>query len=219
MAIVIVVSVVMQVALERYLLDPLLSWLFEHGIQWLSATGLVVRWILRLVLAAVLLMVALNVSLALMGMWYENLVERVVASFQERAAREFTWRHFVANQMGSLWVAVQDVALSVLLLPMGFIPIVGPVLVFVGASLLTGRSVIAAYETVLLEPGQSLSNRMSGQKITAFGLGWVIGLVAFIPFLGWFLAPWLLVRLVIGWAYWRQELRTVRVPEHSSQKP
>ena len=200
-AFVIVLAFSMHWLVDHFLLEPAMNWVDAVSPAWVATGGRVVKWILQFIIAAVLLVLALNLSLAFMGFWYENLVDRVVGHFRQRENRPFSFKSFVVTQADSIWVAIQDVVMAIFLLPLGFIPLVGFLIVFLGAAFLTGRSVVAAYGVFALQEGERLSRWVRARGSRALALGWVIGLVAFIPILGWFLAPWLLIYQVVGWAY------------------
>ncbi len=190
---------------SRYLLDPALNWIFGNDNDWIATTGRILGWILQWIIAALLIIVSMNISLSLMGIWYENLVEKVVSHLGNRVSHPFTWRTFLQTQRSSIWVAIQDIVMSLGLLPLGFIPVVGFFIVVLGGSFLTGRSVIAAYEAVTISPGESLSKVVSQQGAQAIALCWPIALLAFVPVIGWFLAPWLLAKQVVGWAFLKEQ--------------
>ncbi len=182
------------------------SSLFHVVLVWLA-------WIAGVLLTAATLIISVVVSLALMSLWLEALAGRVIAHWRpDVPAPPFSWGAWIGSIGRSLLSAIWLLVLAVLALILGFVPVVGPVLVLIMGSYLLGREVRDPYLVLRRELDRAGQDR--GNKLRAMGMAWWTGRVGMLPFLlatvplvGWLLLPITLIYLVAGVSWEAERLR------------
>lgn len=190
------------------------EWAQGEGFLWemLQLLLNVLVWITQMLLLAGTLMLSLLFSLALMSTWLEALAARIVAHCRgQEPAGAFSLVEWVI----SLGAAFRDslgligMALGALLL--GFIPLVGPLLVIAVDSYLLGWEIRDPYLVVRQEAGDPRKQLRKGLVLWTARAGFIPVLLAMIPFLGWLLLPVVMIYMVAGFA-WQCEQDLLKNP-------
>ena len=171
------------------LLYPLLS-----GLVWLGQA---------LLLAATLLL-AFMLSLSLLSVWFEALAGRVAAHARGRPVDQipFSLGLLLAGVGRSLKDSGVMLALAVLALAAGFIPLAGPFLAFALGSYMMGWEIREPYLAVRAAEGERYPALRKGLTWWTLRVGALPVLLAMVPWVGWMLLPFALVYMVAGVA-WR----------------
>ena len=206
----------------------LLLWgLLPFGFDLPEENPLWLRWLVQgLVWLGTALFVAgsgvlsLLISLALMGFWFETLAGRVVAHHRP-AVPAPPWR--VGAALRAAWQGLKDsaalLALSVLALFLGFIPVIGWGAVIGMQSYLLGREIGDPYLNVCRElcPGLRLNSAgwaswaSWARRFWTVRIGLAPFLLALVPLLGWMLMPVVIVHFVLGVAWQGESERQRRL--------
>ncbi len=206
------VGAVMVGLVYRYAVQPLAAGLEAYeadgGFWWdllfPLLTGLL--WLGQMLLLAATLLVAFVISLSLLSVWFEALAARIMAHVRGQAPQEAAFS--LGGWVRSLGRALRDnvllLALAVVSLLVGFVPLVGPVLVFGIGSFLMGWEVREPYLAVRAGLGEELPALRRGLTLWTLGIGTLPVVLAMVPWLGWLLLPVLLVYMVAG-LVWRSE--------------
>jgi len=165
-----------------------------------------VLWLTQALLLAATVLFGFLVSLSLMSLWYEGLAERIVAHLRPGGEAPAPFR--LGAWVGSLGRALKDslglLGLSLLAIALGFIPLLGPVLVLLIGSYLMGREVRDPYLTVREGAGDDPRALRRGLTWWTLRTGFLPVLLAMVPVVGWLLLPFAMVYLVAGFA-WQSE--------------
>ncbi len=160
-------------------------------------------WLAQVLLLAATLLLALVLSLSLLSLWFEALAGRVAAHARGGAAAEAPFR--LGAWLRSLGRAVGDngflLALAVLSLLLGFVPVLGPLLTFAVGSYLLGWAVREPYLAVRAARGEALRDLRRGLLGWTLRVGTLPVLLAMVPWLGWLLLPVVLIYQVAGVAW------------------
>jgi uncharacterized protein involved in cysteine biosynthesis len=164
-------------------------------------TGLV--WLGQLLLLAATLLLSLVLSLTLLSLWFEALAGRVAAHARGAAAPERPFS--LGAWLRSMGRALSDnallLALALLSLVLGFVPVAGPFLVFALASYLMGWEVREPYLAVRAAQGEAPRALRRGLMGWTVRVGTLPVLLAMVPWLGWLLLPVVLIYQVAGVAW------------------
>jgi len=194
----VVLALILNVALYVWGLRPLKMWAFGDGGGALDITGRVLLWIVQLALAALFAFISLHASIGMMGMWFEDMVVRVIRHYRPIEERPFRVRSWLDAMWDGLMIAAKDLILLVLVFPLGFVPVIGGILVFCGGAYLIGRSVIGPYLTVTSERRFLVRRELRQFRLACLKIGWPHGILAVIPILGWILMPVAMTDQIIG---------------------
>ena len=164
-------------------------------------SGLV--WLAQALLLAATLLLAFVLSLSLLSLWFEALAGRVSAHARGGGPAEAPFR--LGAWLRSLGRALADngflLALAVLALLLGFLPVLGPLLTFALGSYLLGWEVREPYLAVRAARGEALRDLRRGRLGWTLRVGALPMLLALVPWLGWLLLPVVLVYQVAGVAW------------------
>lgn len=156
----------------------------------------------QVMLLAAVLMLAFLVTLSLLSVWFEALAEKVVRhQRQAEGGTGFDFRLW----MSSLLTALRDglwlflVALFSILL--GFIPFIGPFLIFFINGYLLGWEVRQPYLNVDAALGRPKGYSKTGLTLWTTQIGVLPVVLAMIPVVGWLLLPAALIYMVAGMAW------------------
>ena len=165
--------------------------------------------------------VAFLLTLSMMGLWFEALVERVVKHRRgaDAAGGEaqslLGWLKSVgASLAASVWL----VFLALFALLVGVVPVVGPLLAFVLNSYLMGREVRDPYLSVRAALGDRARDLIKGRFGWTVRVGVVPVLLAMIPVAGWLVLPVVMVYLTVGLA-WAGEEEFARRSRQAADEP
>ena len=210
LAIFLVISGALFGSLYVFLLRPGEKWMqgwLPDEVDWI-ATAL--AWFLPVVGLIFSMAFAVRFSVALMTVWFESLVETVVEHFRPG------WK--AGDPPGWFGETVRSTTKEMLLMggtvALGFVPVLGPALVFCLSAILMGRSIAGPYRQVLKSRGEfseKLPSDRPGPRVLITGLS-QMGLVL-VPVVGWFFLPWFVTHCVIGRAQLAEEkLAILRSP-------
>ena len=192
-----------------YLVQPLseglTAWSMGEGF-FLAMVALLLKgllWMTQIMLMAATLVLSLLFSFVLMTMWLEGLVGRIVAHCRgnEVPPGPFSLGEWVAGLARSLRDSLRLILLALAALFLGFIPVVGPILVVLVDSYLLGWEIRAPYLTVREEHGDEQRALRRGLTLWTVRTGFLPVLLAMIPVVGWLLLPALLIYMVAGTAW------------------
>ena len=174
-------------------------------LQWLA-------WIAAALLTTATLLVAVVLSLALLSLWFEALAGRIIRHWRGAAATpEFAWGRWLNGMGRALAEALGLLVLSLLALLLGFLPLLGPVLVVAINSFLLGREVRDPYLAVRRELGDADLPGAWSNVLWTGRVGLLPFALAAVPVVGWLLLPVTLIVLVTGVA-WEAERRRAQAP-------
>ncbi|MBI3991875.1 MAG: EI24 domain-containing protein [Candidatus Lambdaproteobacteria bacterium] len=169
--------------------------------QWLA-------WIAAVLLMAATLLVAVVLSLALLSLWFEALAGRIVTHWRGTAAGPaFAWGPWLSGTGRALADGLGLLLLALLALLLGFLPLVGPLLVVLVNSVLLGREVRDPYVNVRRALGDDDLPGAWRHLLWTGRLGLLPFLLAAVPVLGWLLLPITLITLVAGVAWEGERMR------------
>ncbi len=188
------------------LLNPFIIWAFgEDGGFW-ATIGSVVLWSVQITVAAVFAMVALRFSLELASLWHQSLVRKIILHFREIKEPEFSIKDWI-NEMKTVFrEALKACVYPLLILFLGLIPIIGLPIVYILETHLMGKESIIVYLDSISNPNEAIELKKSW-KWLSFRLGWLPTSLAFIPFVGWFFLPLILIYQVMGFTYLVEQSR------------
>ena len=187
-------------------LNPIINWLFGGGEGFWSSIGTVILWSIQLSVAAVFAVVSLRFSVSLVTFWNQSLVERVIYSFREIEERTFSFKIWLAEVKYIFIEALKSCIYPFLLLFIGFIPVIGLLLVFILESHLLGRESIIAYSDCLKDFEEVREIRKKWRWLS-LRIGWLPAILTFIPFIGWLLLPLSITYEVVGFAFLAEQSR------------
>lgn len=161
----------------------------------------VLMQLVQLVMLAGVMILALLVALAMMSVWFEAVVEKIVRHCRGQAGGEaFSLRVWLGSILRSLreslWLLV--VALAAILL--GFVPVAGPFLVLLLTGYLLGYEVRQPYLAVNAALGEA-SPLPRAKTLLTVRMGLLPVGVAIVPFVGWLALPVLVIVMVAGLAW------------------
>lgn len=184
----------------EYLLDPMEAGLKDWLPGWLDWTAVTLRFALTLLLFLLSLFLAIFLPLNLMFLYYEKLVDKVL-DFMGTPRQD----HPIPTPLPhTILVGMREVLILLMLVFIGFFPIIGAPLVFVLSSHVMGRATFEPYIAVMKNRGYDLDIPEKKFGLTTIGIGALeAGLPFYFPVLGLFLIPWCVLHLVIGvaWVY------------------
>ncbi len=206
----IVVSLVLNGLLYNYLLEPWIASFFGSEDGFWATLGSVILWITQILVGALLAVATLLFSVSMMGAWHEFLVSQVIRHFRPLPDVPFNFGMWLGLTVQSAIVGFKEVLWVLLLIVVGFIPIVGPILAFIGAAYLMGRGIFNPYWTVLQEQKESTDSLKQSVRWAPIQVGLPQMGLAFVPILGWLAMPWVLLTQVLGVAYYIERQRSTQ---------
>ena len=111
-------------------LNPLIKWLFGEGDGLLASLGTLFLWSIQLTVTALFVVTALRFSVSLVTLWNQNLVEKVISHFREIEERTFSFKIWLAEVNYLFSEALKSCIYPIILLFVGFVPVIGLVFVF-----------------------------------------------------------------------------------------
>ncbi len=180
------------------------AWSLGEGFLWETLAFLlqIVLWIAQLLLMAGTLLLSFFLALVLMSFWFEALAGRIVAHCRQGAeGPPFSLKAWAATLLRSLRESARLILLAVAALLLGFIPVVGPVLVVLVNAYLLGWEVRNPYLLAREESGDDPAQLRRGLKLWTVRVGLLPVLLAMGPILGWALLPAAMIYLVAGFAW------------------
>jgi len=213
-----VIAAAMGMGVIYYLIiDPfsagLATWGAEGGFfaSLLASILEALLWVANLLLMAGTLIFSFLFSLALMSIWYEALAARIVAHWRQGEEGvpdpAFSLGALAAGVWRSLWESVGLLIIALFALALGFIPVIGPVLIFLVDAYLIGWEVRNPYMVVREPLDDDVKGMRKGLKIWTIKAGSLPVALAMIPFVGWITLPALMIYLVAGTSWLAEEKR------------
>ena len=200
-------AILMLNGLFYYLfLNPLIKWLFGEGDGLLASLGTFFLWSIQLTVAALFVVTALRFSVSLVTLWNQNLVEKVISHFREIEEHTFSFKIWLAEVNHLFIEALKSCIYPIILLFVGFVPVIGLVLVFLLESHLLGREVIIAYSDSLKDVEEAKALRRKWRWFSV-RIGWLPAFLTFIPFIGWLFLPLSITYEVLGLAFLAEHSR------------
>lgn len=197
------------------LAQSLTSWSAGEG-WFISLVASLLRallWLGQFILLLGSIMLALRIALALMGVWFEVLAEKVLLFWRVRRgelsaeAPQRTWLLQLETLKRGLMSSAVSLLLSLVALGLGFVPFVGPLLTLTLSAYLLGRDVREPYLLVRASYGEDYAALKAGRRGWTFRLGLMPVIISFVPVLGWLLLPAVMIYLVVGVAWLGEEER------------
>ena len=127
-------------------------------------------------------------------------MERVIYHFREIEERTFSLKIWLAEVKYIFSEALKSCIYPLLLLSIGFIPVIGLLLVFMVESHLLGRESIIAYSDCLKDFEETREIRRKWRWLPV-RIGWLPAVLTFIPFIGWLFLPLSITYEVVGFAF------------------
>jgi uncharacterized protein involved in cysteine biosynthesis len=180
---------------------PTKGWLEPRVPDWLHLISVVLFYLVLAAVALISSILAVRISFVLLGVWYENLAEKVITFHRPLPDLPFRLSEQVHSLGLTLFGVAREIFVAVSLLILSFIPLIGPVLVFFIGGHWSGRGIIEPYLTVLKNAKQPTGELSLKPSLMTLSLGAIQVLLALIPLVGWILLPFVMVHQVIGLAY------------------
>ena len=216
-AVSLVVGLLAVSGLYYFVIEPWSAGLAEWGADgfWMGLIAWFARvflWIANVILLAATVILSLLISIAMMGVWFETTVARIIS--HHRTERGDSAPFSLSAWIGTIGRSVADsiglVFIALLGLALGFIPVIGPVLVVVIHSYLLGREVRDPYLVVRSERGEEIKQLRQGLTFWTVRTGLLPFLLALIPVVGWIILPAAMMYLVAGFAWQGETARAAR---------
>ncbi len=183
------------------------QWVTGEGFFWelLILVLNVVQWMTQLLLLVGTLMLSLLFSLAMMSMWLEALAARIVAHCRGESAEAgaFSLVEWVAGLGAAFRDSIRLILLALGALLLGFIPVVGPLLVILVDSYLLGWEIRDPYLAVRQQFGDPRKQLRKGLVLWTIQAGFVPVALS-ITIVGCLLLPVVMIYMVAGFA-WQAE--------------
>lgn len=172
------------------------------GWAWLHYLSSPVMWIIRVLCWMALLIMAVKLASACMGFWIDLLIERIIDHHRPGPDMPFSIRRLLMSTLRSLALAVRSLLISLIFFVLGFIPLLGVPLSFIGMACSSGADILNPYLLVLAERDSSVlrGHRLPLQR--GVRIGWFQALLAMIPIIGWIAMPLLLLLQIMGTTQW-----------------
>ena len=180
------------------------EWITGEGFFWKMLALLlnVLVWLTQLLLLAGTVMLSLLFSLAMMSIWLEGLAARIVAHCRGGTPPEaFSLVEWVISLGAALRDSLSLMALAIAALLLGFIPVVGPLLVILVDSYLLGWEIRDPYLVVRQAAGDPRKQMRKGLILWTVKAGFIPVVLAMIPVVGWVLLPLVMIYMVAGFAW------------------
>lgn len=180
------------------------EWVQGEGFFWEMLTLLlnVLRWLTQILLLAGTLMLSLLFSLAMMSSWLEALAARIISHCRGgEPAGAFSLVEWVLSLGAALRDSLGLIGLALAALLLGFIPVVGPLLVILVDSYLLGWEIRDPYLVVRQEAGDARKQLRKGLMFWTARAGFIPVVLAMIPIVGWLLLPLVMIYMVAGFAW------------------
>jgi uncharacterized protein involved in cysteine biosynthesis len=186
--------------LVSQVLEPGKAYLQREAPPLLAASGVLLLWLVLFTLLFLISFLILRSGVALMELWSEALVARVVNHFRPVKDRPLSFKGLALLSRATIGELIWSLFLTLLLLLLALIPLLGGVLAFLVGSYFLGRSLHGPYRAVLSSQGWPVE---LPQPLLRFNLqfGALHLALPLIPLLGWLLAPYSLLQHMIGLAY------------------
>jgi len=191
------VSLILNGLFYFYILDPLIVWLFGSDGGFFASLGQWLFWMIQLTVAAVFAFISLRFSLELASIWHQQLVSQVIRHYREIPEVSYSLREWFSSIASTSFGAFKLCLFPIILLFAGLIPVIGLMLVYIFESHLLGRDTLSVY-LEKIQSGEEKEELNKKLRWISIKLGWLPMLMAFIPVVGWFMLPMMIVVIVIG---------------------
>lgn len=165
-------------------------------------------WLGQVMLMVAVLLLAMLLTLSLMTLWFEALADRIVR--HQRGLQDAGGGFSLGAWAGSILRALREslwlLLLAVFSVLLGFVPLGGPVLVFLINGYLFGWEAREPYLLVREGLGDDRKALRRGMTLWTIRIGAVPVVLAMIPVVGWLALPMVLIYQVAGLA-WANEPR------------
>ncbi len=190
--------------LYQALIAPVIEYYVDKINQmasWLTYLTTPTGWLFKVLSWLVLFLMAQKSATITMGFWLDKLITLVIAHFREVEDVPFK----LSNIIKGILFSLKNLPFWLLLMLLGFIPIVGTIIAFTGAACSLGFDIMSPYILVLAEQDKEMLKTIKIRKKQSLITGIVQGGFGFIPILGWLIQPFLMVLQIIGFAYYCEE--------------
>ncbi len=206
-----------SVAVYFFLVQPALEWTEAWGanqgalVAWAAVALKGVLWVGEGLAILASQVVAFLLTLAMMGLWFEAVVDKVVRfrrppQWQVESPGSSSFMGWVRSIGASLRASAWLVFLSILALLLALVPILGPFLAFFINAYVMGRDIRDPYVSVRAALGEPVRGLVKGRLKWTVQAGVAPVLVAMVPVVGWILLPVMMTWLVTGMAWLGEEL-------------
>lgn len=185
----------------EFIFQPVLGWIEPHVPDWLHSVSVGLTWLLLAAIALISTLLAIRVSFILLGVWYEHLAEKVIKHHRTLPSLPFRWSEQIHSLAFTVFSIGREIFTAVGLLMLGFVPLFGPIMVFLIGGHWSGRGIIEPYLTVLKSAKLPVGDLSLKPSLMTLSLGAIQVALALIPLVGWVLLPFVMVYQVIGLAY------------------
>lgn len=211
----VVVSAVVLGLVYRYVIQPLSQGMASYDVGGNFFLDLLfpllsgLLWLSQVLLLAATLLLSFMLTLSLMTVWFEAVAERVANHARGGALGDATFRFkdWLASLGRSLRDSLLMLVLAVVSLVVGFVPLLGPFLVFAVAAYVMGWEVREPYLAVRAARGADLVALRKGLTAWTLRVGMLPVVLAIVPWVGWLLLPVVLVYMVAGVAWSSEKQR------------
>ena len=178
---------------------------FNKWASWMSYFTAPAAVIVKLVVFTIMVYLSLKASTVVMMLWIDFLIERVMQNFRDLPDLPFSFARMIKVMKAGLKITFNNLMMTFLFMGLGMLPIIGPILAFLGISRSSGLDILSPYLLLLAERQLQLMEEFRFGKRQLIGSGYLQAAVCFLPFVGWLILPSLMLLQVIGFAYFCEE--------------
>jgi uncharacterized protein involved in cysteine biosynthesis len=173
--------------------------------SWLAWLTSPIYWLIIIITWSLLVYLSMKMSTAVLGMWIDSLLEKVMGHFRPIPEKPFTVKRVSKVFFAGLKLSIGNMILSLFFFVLGLIPIIGPFMTFTGLSCSSGFDIKTPYVLLLGEDAPEKYKEFKLKKGRLFKIGFIHGGISLIPFIGWFLLPASLLLQMAGYTYFCED--------------
>ena len=160
--------------------------------------------VLKLLVWALLAYVSIKTSLIVMSLWVDHMIEKVINHFRGIPEDPFTLKELMKSISISIKRNLFNFMQSVPFIILAFIPVIGPIIAFIGLTRVNSTDILAPYIEVLIDKNRDMQDYKI-KTSQAYSVGLLQATTCFVPVVGWMLFPMTLMIQNIGYSYLCEE--------------
>ncbi|MCH2208765.1 MAG: EI24 domain-containing protein [Lentisphaerales bacterium] len=172
---------------------------------WLSWIATPVYWLIIVVLWSLLAYISMKLSTAVLGMWIDSLLQKIIRHFRNIPEEPFSMKKIVKIMLAGFKLSIGNMLLSLFFFLLGLFPFIGPFMTFIGLSCSSGFDIKTPYVMLIGEDNPEKYKEFKLRKRRLFKIGYIHGIISLIPVLGWFMLPASLLLQMAGYTYFCEE--------------
>ena len=172
---------------------------------WLSYIATPVYWLVIIVAWSLLAYISLKMSTAVLGMWIDSLLEKVISHFRHIPQKPFSVQRMIKIVLAGLKLSIGNMLLSLFFFVLGLFPFIGPFMTFIGLSCSSGFDIKTPYVLLIGEDTPEKYKEFRLRKRRLFKIGFIHGSISLIPVIGWLMLPASLLIQMAGYTFFCEE--------------